>query len=97
MFFAATYPERTTSLVLINAYARYGRSEETPWGLPDGMIPPYVAAIQDVWGTGACIETLAPTMVSTEEARRHWAPDRAPDGQPGRPGGEPPGPSWRAM
>jgi class 3 adenylate cyclase len=73
MFFAATHPERTIGLVLINAYARYGRSEETPWGLPAGMISPYVAAIQEVWGTGACIETLAPTMVQTEEALRHWA------------------------
>src|SRR5580658_9423394 len=63
MFFAATHPERTISLVLINAYARYGRSEETPWGLPADMISPYVAAIQEAWGTGACIETLAPTLV----------------------------------
>jgi class 3 adenylate cyclase len=73
MFFAATHPERTVSLVLINAYARFARSEETPWGLPAEMIRPYVAAIQDVWGTGACIEALAPTMVQTDEDRRHWA------------------------
>ena len=73
MFFAATYPERVVSLVLVNAYARYARNEEAPWGLPADLVPSYVTAIEQVWGTGACIETLAPTMVQTEQARRRWA------------------------
>jgi len=73
IFFAATYPERVVSLVLVNAYARYARNAATPWGLPPDLIPSYVSAIEDVWGTGACIETLAPTMVHTDEARRRWA------------------------
>ncbi len=84
MFFAATYPERVLSLVLVNAYARYARNEDAPWGLPPDLIPAYVSAIQEVWGTGACIETLAPTMVQTEEARQRWA-RRASDGEPGCP------------
>jgi class 3 adenylate cyclase len=72
MFFAATYPERVVSLVLANAYARYARHEETPWGLPGDLIPSYAAAIEQIWGTGAAIETLAPTMIKTEEARQRW-------------------------
>ena len=32
MFFAATYPERVASLVLINAYARYTRNDRNPLG-----------------------------------------------------------------
>ena len=36
MFFAATYPERVRSLVLVNAYARYARDDATPWGLSFG-------------------------------------------------------------
>ncbi len=73
MFFAATNPERTTALVLVNAYARYARSDATPWGLPTEMILPYVAAIEEVWGTGAPSEILAPTLVCSERARHHWA------------------------
>jgi pimeloyl-ACP methyl ester carboxylesterase len=73
MFFAATYPGRVLSLVLVNAYARYARNGDTPWGLPAELIPAYVSAIQEVWGTGACIAALAPTMVQTEDARQHWA------------------------
>ena len=72
MFFAAAYPERTAGLVLINAYARYRRSTETPWALPAEHIRPFVTAIRDAWGTGASIQFLAPTMVKTEQARRHW-------------------------
>lgn len=72
MFFAATYPERVESIVLINPYARYARNEETPWGLPAEMIPSYVSNIEQVWGTGVCSEILAPSMIHTEEDRQHW-------------------------
>jgi class 3 adenylate cyclase len=73
MFFAATYPERANGLVLINAYARFWRSAETPWGLPLKAVPAYVDAIRDAWGSGRCLEALAPSIVSSPEARRHWA------------------------
>ena len=72
MFFAATYPERTTSLVLVNAYARYARSDDTPWGLPANSIPSYVGAIKDIWGFGGCFEMIAPSLVPTAEARTKW-------------------------
>ena len=54
MFFAATYPERVRSLVLVNAYARYARDEATPWGLSADLIPAYVSAIEEIWGTSTC-------------------------------------------
>ncbi len=73
MFFAASYPERGKGLVLVNSYARYVRSEETPWGLPADLVASYVDAIEHAWGTGGCFEMLAPAMVTTEEARRQWA------------------------
>jgi class 3 adenylate cyclase len=72
MFFAATYPERVQSLVLVNAYARYARDQATPWGLSADLIPVYVSAIEEMWGTGACTETLAPSMVKTDKTRLHW-------------------------
>jgi class 3 adenylate cyclase len=73
MFFAATCPERVRALVLVNSYARYVRSDETPWGLPGDLVTSYVDAIEHAWGTGVCFELLAPAMVTTEEARRRWA------------------------
>ena len=72
MFFAATYPERTTSLVIVNAYARYARSDDTPWGLPAKSIPSYVSTIKEIWGSGGCFEIVAPSLVPTVEARKRW-------------------------
>ena len=38
MFFAATYPERVTSMVLVNAYARNTRSTDCPSGMPEHLV-----------------------------------------------------------
>jgi class 3 adenylate cyclase len=73
MLFAATYPQRVTSLVLVNAYARFLRGGEYPWGLPPDRLPAYVEMIQAAWGTGGVTETLAPSLVRNDEARRRWA------------------------
>jgi class 3 adenylate cyclase len=73
MLFAATYPQRVTSLVLVNAYGRFLRGVESPWGLPADRLPAYVEMIEAAWGTGAVTETLAPSLVRNEEARRLWA------------------------
>ena len=62
MFFAATTPERVKGLVLVNSYARYLRSDETPFGLPEDLVSSYVGAIEHAWGTGVCFEAL----------RRRW-------------------------
>jgi class 3 adenylate cyclase len=73
MLFAATYPERVTSLVLVNPYARYLRNDECPWGMPARLFPAYIEWIKEAWGTGGVTEGLAPAMVRTAEARRRWA------------------------
>jgi class 3 adenylate cyclase len=73
MLFAATYPRRTTSLVLINSFARYARSDKCPWGIPAHLIGPYAAAIEAAWGHGGITETLAPSLLGTDDARKRWA------------------------
>ena len=73
MLFAATYPERVSSLVLVSAYARYARSDDCPWGMPEHLLKVYGAAIRGAWGTGAVTETIAPSLIQSEEDRRRWA------------------------
>ncbi len=73
MLFAATNPDRVSSLVFVNAYARYVRSEECPWGMPADRMRAYAAAIQKAWGTGMVMATLAPSLVQGEQALRFWA------------------------
>jgi class 3 adenylate cyclase len=72
MLFAATYPRRVLSLVLLNAFARYQRSEDCPWGMPPHSIPAYTDLVRGMWGTGGVAEVLMPSLVDNEEARRRW-------------------------
>lgn len=73
MFFAATYPERVTSMVLVNAYARNVRSTECPWGWPEHLVKRYGAAIREAWGTGLATQLRDPSLVQSDEDRRRWA------------------------
>jgi pimeloyl-ACP methyl ester carboxylesterase len=73
MLFAATFPERLASLVLVNPYARYARSDDCLWGMPEHLLKAYGAAIREAWGTGAVTETVAPSLIKSEEDRRRWA------------------------
>ncbi len=70
MLFAATNPQRVTNLVLINAFARYQRSDDCPWGMPPQLITAYTQALRDTWGTGAVIAVLAPSLAGNDEAVR---------------------------
>ncbi len=70
MVFAATNPHRVASLVLINAFSRYQRSEDCPWGMPAQSIPAYTEAVRDAWGTGAVLALLAPSLAGNDEAVR---------------------------
>ena len=60
MFFAASYPERVKGLVLVNSYARYVRSEETPWGLPADLVPSYVGRDRARLGHGSLLRNARP-------------------------------------
>ena len=46
MLFAATSPQRVASLVLVNAYARFVRSEDTPWGMPTIVFLPALRTLK---------------------------------------------------
>ena len=72
MLFAATNPERTTGLVLINAFARFLRSPDTPFGLPAAHAAEYVERYRAVAATGSFVDFLAPTRAS-EPAFRRWS------------------------
>lgn len=39
IMFAATYPERTRALILMNSYARFLRDTDYPWGVPSDRVP----------------------------------------------------------
>jgi pimeloyl-ACP methyl ester carboxylesterase len=60
--FAATHPERTSALALMNPIARYRRADDYPEGLRDEDVEAYLATIQDSWGTDARLRVQARSL-----------------------------------
>jgi class 3 adenylate cyclase len=71
--FAATHPERTSALVLINATARFRRSDDYPEGYADEDLDAMLAMVRDRWGTGPALGTFAPSLTSDARFRRWLA------------------------
>jgi class 3 adenylate cyclase len=62
LMFAATYPERVDSLVLINGFARLARDDDYPAGVPPEVHGLLTEGIEQQWGTGAMAAVLAPSI-----------------------------------
>lgn len=60
MLFASTYPERTSALVLWDAWARLARAPDYPVGMPQDVIEAYEDFIEKNWGTGAQADWASP-------------------------------------
>jgi class 3 adenylate cyclase/pimeloyl-ACP methyl ester carboxylesterase len=72
MLFAATDPERTAGLVLINAFARYLRGPDTPFAIPVETAERYVEFYREFSGREALVDYLAPSRAQ-EPGFRFWA------------------------
>jgi class 3 adenylate cyclase len=72
ILFAATYPQRVSSLSLVNTFARYSQSDDCPWGKPTQSIPAYADALRALWGTGAVTEFVMPSLVDSADTKRRW-------------------------
>jgi pimeloyl-ACP methyl ester carboxylesterase len=73
MLFAATYPERATSLVLYGTAARGLRAPDYPIGLPREALDHYLEVLEQTWGTGATVNHFAPSRARDERFRQSWA------------------------
>ncbi len=71
--FAATYPEKTTALVMIGTYAKRIKDEEYPWGVSAEDREAFFELMRRDWGKPVGIEERAPSMASDEEFRHWWA------------------------
>ena len=74
MLFAATYPERTTGLVLYNPVARGSWAPDYPWAMTEEEWRRYLAEHRDEWAPMASVDKLvrsmAPTHVDDEEFKQ---------------------------
>jgi class 3 adenylate cyclase len=70
--FAATYPDRTTALVFVDAFPRITRTTDYPWGVgPEGLAS-QIRAIETGWGQGTMLELFAPEISDDVTVRASW-------------------------
>jgi pimeloyl-ACP methyl ester carboxylesterase len=70
--FAATYPQRTSALIMAGSYARRLSTPDYPWGLNDEQIRAFCEAFERDWGGDVLLDVRAPTMVHDERFRQWW-------------------------
>jgi pimeloyl-ACP methyl ester carboxylesterase/class 3 adenylate cyclase len=72
--FAATYPSRTSALVLYGTFARMLRGPDYPIGLPPELMEQFLEMVEASWGTGAVsAQFFAPSMANDDAFRQSWA------------------------
>jgi class 3 adenylate cyclase/pimeloyl-ACP methyl ester carboxylesterase len=70
MMFAATYPQRTRALVLVNTFARMLRAENYSIGMPQEAAERLLQIWESAWGTGIVLELSAPSVAGDPELQR---------------------------
>jgi class 3 adenylate cyclase/pimeloyl-ACP methyl ester carboxylesterase len=69
ILFAASHPERTQGLVLVNSYARLSQAPDYPWGTSSEFEDRVVSDLRSAWGRGALADVIAPSAASDPEFR----------------------------
>ncbi len=77
MLFAASHPERTAALILVDAWANYSWTEETPWAPTSQQWEDDAEWIRQRWGTSAWTEHLkelagAAELTAAERNELDW-------------------------
>ena len=72
MLFAATYPERTISLVVWGSYASMVKRPDYEWGMTPQDLDAAAAAYLDRWGTGVGLGPFVPSRAHDPATRRWW-------------------------
>ena len=73
VLFAATYPERTSSLILYGSIAKGSRAPDYPWGSRLDEMEEWLEGWRKEWGGPYAIENWAPSAAHDERFRQWWA------------------------
>jgi class 3 adenylate cyclase len=71
--YAATHPERTRALILVNSYATIAWSADYPAGMTTDEHERFVEHLERVWGTGRFARALLPSVDIDETQQRELA------------------------
>jgi pimeloyl-ACP methyl ester carboxylesterase len=69
--FSASFPERTSALVLLGSYAKRSRSDDYPWAPDPADREHEIQEAERTWGQADFAPTLAPSLAE-DEAFRSW-------------------------
>jgi class 3 adenylate cyclase len=72
ILFAASHPDRTEGLILINSAARWAAAPDYPAGLPEEALALTFQRLQEAWGTEAFAKFFAPDLVRREPVWARW-------------------------
>jgi class 3 adenylate cyclase len=72
-WYAAAYPERVASLVLIDPAPRFKRADDYPYGMPDSVWLRWVEYIGSRWGTGELLVASRPGVPVDEQTTAWFA------------------------
>jgi class 3 adenylate cyclase len=73
LVFAASHPDRLTSLVIVDGFARVGSAPDYPAGLPAEAVERLLGQIEPSWGRGLQLDIFAPSMRGVPGLRETWA------------------------
>ena len=71
--FAATYPEKTSALVMIGTYAKRIRDLDYPWAPTRAGREKFCEEIREHWGGPVGLEERAPSKANNPDFRNWWA------------------------
>jgi class 3 adenylate cyclase len=73
VLFAATYPARTSALVLFGTFARFMQAPEYPLGVTSETLEYLCGPALDTWGEGTSLGTFCPSLAGNDEEQRFQA------------------------
>jgi class 3 adenylate cyclase len=71
LLYAATYPERTSALVLYGSYARRAWAPDHPFGVTSERMRGILETLEKDWGASVAMEIWSPSMLG-DEAYKQW-------------------------
>jgi pimeloyl-ACP methyl ester carboxylesterase/DNA-binding CsgD family transcriptional regulator len=73
IMFAATYPNRTSHLILYGTMSKWVRSYDYPWALSRSQYDQWLQYMIDNWGTPVSLRTFAPSRADEPDFRSWWS------------------------
>jgi len=83
ILFAATFPERTTALILYGTYAKGRWSEDHPWMLKREQYERWISRIPETWGKPELLKYWAPSVAHDEHRAAWWGKMQRMGASPG--------------